>query len=258
MCVHIPASAEIPARARQAALVVEEAYGLVFGYMGGAPDYALPRFADEQTPRWSRAAVVDVAAPYTTLVANSYDGQHFATVHGRTLLEPPVITRNGPEHIAIQYQAQVVGQRFNDRLLRAIGIATTHVTIHCWGGSVLHVYNRRTANTILVALLPLDETHSRVFIATVLPRSAHGAARLWQMLYLAPARWMTVSFLRPDLRALEGVTLLPRVLLPDVDDALTAWLRYWRALPRAEMTPRALPRRRQTSIETEVWDVEDA
>jgi phenylpropionate dioxygenase-like ring-hydroxylating dioxygenase large terminal subunit len=233
-CVHIPATKAIPARARQAALVCTEAYGLVFGFVGGGPAFELPRFVDEVDPVWSRATVVDVASPYTTLVANSYDGQHFAAVHDRELLEAPQITRASRQHIAIHYRAKVVGQRISDRLMRALGIDSVDVTIHCWGGSVLHVYNQRTANTILVALLPLDEKNSRVYILTALKQKARGFARLFQPVQLAIARWLAVAFLRPDMQVLEGVTMRPRVLLPGADDCLVTWLRYWRALPRAE------------------------
>jgi hypothetical protein len=118
--------------------------------------------------------------------------------------------------------------------MRAFGIDRVGVTIHCWGGSVLQVYNERTANTILVALLPLDEGHSRVFVLTALKKRARGLARLWQWLQLAISRWLAVAFLRPDMAVLEGVRLRPHVLLPGADDCLIAWLRYWRALPRAD------------------------
>jgi phenylpropionate dioxygenase-like ring-hydroxylating dioxygenase large terminal subunit len=234
LCVHIPGGAAIPARARQSVLPCMEAYGLVFGFVGGAPSFALPRFDGEVDPVWSRAAVVDVAAPLATLVANSYDGQHFAAVHDRELSEPPLISRDSSHHIAIHYRAKVVGQRFNDHLMRGLGVDQVGITIHCWGGSVLHVYNERTANTILVALLPLDENHSRVFIVTALKRRAQGAMRVAQRLQLALARWLAVAFLRPDMVVLEGVTMRPRVLLAGADDCLVAWLRYWRGLPRPE------------------------
>lgn len=237
ICTHIPGDVAIPARARQQTLPCIEAYGLVFGFVGGTEPFELPRFADEIEPVWSRAAMVDVAAPHATLVANSYDGQHFAAVHDRALLEPPQITQANPTHIAIRYRANVAGARLNDRLMRAVGIDDVDVTIHCWGGSVLHVYNQRTANTILVALLPVDEHHSRVFILTALKRRARGIARMFQSLQLTISRWLAVAFLRPDMSVLEGVTMRPRVLLPGADDCLVAWLRYWRALPRGEEPP---------------------
>jgi nitrite reductase/ring-hydroxylating ferredoxin subunit len=232
-CVHIPGGATIPLRARQRSLVCTEAYGLVFGFVGGRPSFDPPRFMNEQDPVWSQAAVQDVAAPYTTLVANSYDGQHFAAVHDRELLEPPQITRANVHHIAIHYRAKVVGPRLGDRVMRSLGIDRVGVTIHCWGGSVMLVYNERTANTILVALLPLDDQHTRVFILTALKRKARGVARLFQPLQLAISRALTVAFLRPDMDVLEGVTMRPHLLLPGADDCLVTWLRYWRALPRA-------------------------
>lgn len=236
-CVSIPGGRVIPQRARQASFVCSEAYGLVFAFVGGAPLFDLPSFEGEVDPVWSRAAVVDVAAPYTTLVANSFDGQHFAAVHDRELLGAPQIRRASRQHIAIHYRAKVVGKRFNDRLMRAIGIDRVGVTIHCWGGSVLQVYNERTANTILVALLPLDATHSRVFILTVLKQRARALASPVQSLQLAITRQLAVAFLHPDMAVLEGVTMRPRVLLPEADDCLVAWLRYWRALPRPEAAP---------------------
>jgi hypothetical protein len=148
------------------------------------------------------------------------------------LLEPPEITRANPHHIAIHYRANVVGQRVSDRVMRAAGINSVDVRIHCWGGSVLHVYNARTANTILVALLPVDNDHTRVFILTALKQRVHGPLRLCQHVYLAVARWLAVAFLRPDMTVLEGVRMRPRVLIPGSDDCLVAWLRYWRDLPR--------------------------
>jgi phenylpropionate dioxygenase-like ring-hydroxylating dioxygenase large terminal subunit len=233
LCVHIPGGAAIPARARQNVLPCMEAYGLVFGFVGGTPSFALPRFECENDPVWS-TAMVDVAATISTLVANSYDGQHFEAVHGRELIEPPQISRDSIHHIAIHYRAKVVGQRFNDRLMRGLGINHVGITIHCWGGSVLHVYNERTANTILVALLPLDEHHTRVFIVTALKQRAQGVMRVAQRFQLVLARWLAVAFLRPDMHVLEGVTMRPRVLLKGADDCLVAWLRYWQSLPRPD------------------------
>lgn len=235
-CVQIPGGGAIPRRAGQRSLPCVETYGLIFGFVGGTPTFALPEFADEVDPVWSAATVVEVAAPAATLVANSYDGQHFAAVHDRELLEPPQIMRTGTQHIAIHYRARVVGARLNDRILRALGIGQVGVTIHCWGGSVLHVYNERTANTILVALLPVDDGHSRVFVLTALKRRAPSLLRPFQAAQLAIARWLAVAFLRPDMAVLEGVTMQPRVLLPGDDDCLVAWLRYWRALPRGDQT----------------------
>jgi hypothetical protein len=215
-----------------------ERYGLLFGFLGETPVFTLPGFAGEEAdPVYSRASATDVAAPYEALVANSFDGQHFATVHDRELLAPVEVCPEGAYGLRIAYRARVAGMRLGDRLMRAAGIDTVAVTIHCWGGNVMQVYNARTANTILVALLPLDAKSTRVFVTTVMARGAKGAARLAQQAYLALAHRLTLGFLRPDMAVLEGMELRPRALIPDLDGAFLTWLRYWKALPRAGSQP---------------------
>lgn len=91
--------------------------------------------------------------------------------------------------------------------MRAAGIDTVSIAIYCWGGNVMQVYNARTANTILVALLPLDAKTTRVFVTTVMVEEAQGPARWAQQGYLAVARQLTLGFLRPDIAVLEGMGL---------------------------------------------------
>lgn len=245
-CELIPHRGKIPARAHQTALHCEEHYGLVFAFLGGEPTFPFPRF-DANTPRplpqagraieqHSRPSITDIDAAYQVLVANSFDGQHFATVHDRELLAPPSITSQTPNHLSIGYQARVVGQRVNDQLMRALGIKTVAIEIHCWGGNTMLVHNSRTANTILVAILPVDATHSRVFVTTVLGHGGKGlGARLLRGLQLALAHRLTVTFLEPDMAILQNLALRPRVLLPDADSCFIQWLRYWKALPRTPL-----------------------
>ncbi|HXF60569.1 MAG TPA: Rieske (2Fe-2S) protein [Caldilineaceae bacterium] len=231
-CVHIPASAAIPARACQQALPCIERYGLVFGALGDPP--AFPPFAGEGQARWSRPSVTDAPIALETLVANSFDGQHFATVHDRELLAPVEVAQDGPHHLRIAYRARVAGRRLGDRLMRAVGIATVGIEIHCWGGNLMQVYNKRTPNTILVAILPVEAGRSLVFVTTVMAQRVGGLQGVIQRLQLAVAHRFTLAFLRPDLAALAGMALRPRVLLPEADSTFVAWLRYWRALPRPD------------------------
>jgi nitrite reductase/ring-hydroxylating ferredoxin subunit len=244
-CEHIPQRTEIPTYARQTALHCEEHYGLIFACLGrnhgpdgvAEPPFAFPRFANEDGPLWSRPSITTVAAPHHVLVANSFDGQHFATVHDRALLAPPLIESRASEHLSIRYRACVAGQRLNDRLLRAAGIDTVEIAIHCWGGNLMQVYNSRTTSTILVAILPIDKTRSCVFIATVLrTHTGRLPQRVIQLSQLTMAHWLTLAFLKPDLAILEGLELRPRVLLPDADACFIRWMRYWRRLPRPLVT----------------------
>jgi aminopyrrolnitrin oxygenase len=238
-CEVIPQQAHIPPRAVQTAFVCIERYGVIFAFLGGAPTFAFPTFLRQAHPdsdslgeRHSRPSISEIQAAAPVLVANSFDGQHFATVHDRDLVAPLETTAHAPEHLAIRYQARVAGRRWNDRLMRLAGIDTVDVTIHCWGGNLLGVDNRRTRNTILVAILPVDEERSQIFITTIMARRNGWLAGPAQRLYLHVAHWLTVAFLKPDLAILEGFILRPRTLLPDADATLIRWLRYWRGLPR--------------------------
>jgi hypothetical protein len=237
-CTHIPASTIIPARARQRTLVCVERYGLVFGWPGDEPAFALPRFSGEGAEvAWSPPSATAVEAAHHVLVANSFDEQHFATVHDRALLAPVAVEQDGPYRLTIGYRARVVGRRLGDRLMRTVGIKTVGIEIHCWGGNLMYVYNAATPNTILVALLPVDAEHSRVFVTTVAVRPAAGLGRLFQRMQLTVAHRLTLGFLRPDMAVLERMELRPRVLLPEADRCFLAWLRYWQALPRAGGQP---------------------
>ena len=241
VCERIPDQAAIPAQARTPALVCEERYGIVFAFFGGCPAFAFPAFAAQRATGGSpnepltglvhsTPSVTTVRSPAAVLAANSFDGQHFATVHGRQLIEPAVTSSAAAEHLAIRYRARVAGQQLNDRLLRLLGIDTVAIDIHCWGGNLLQVYNQRTPYLILVAILPVDEHRAQVFITIARKRSSGGLGALAQRIELPVAHWLTAAFLKPDLAVLEGVKLEPGVLLADKDACFLAWLRYWNRL----------------------------
>lgn len=81
MCEHIPAVAAIPARARQMSLICEEHYGMLFAFLGGEPTFSFPQFEESDLGLFSVAYSMELETPYQVLAANSFDSQHFATVH---------------------------------------------------------------------------------------------------------------------------------------------------------------------------------
>jgi phenylpropionate dioxygenase-like ring-hydroxylating dioxygenase large terminal subunit len=185
-CERIPAVEEIPGRARQAALVCEEHFGLVFGWLGGEPAFKFPSFERTDASLYSGALAMDFDAPYQVLAANSFDSQHFATVHNRILLEPPALRRLSPYHISVNFRARVGGGQAHDRLLRRFGVDTVELSAHCWGGNNMLAYNARTNARILLALLPLDANRTRAFILNVLADDT--AVRLPRL----PPSWWSV------------------------------------------------------------------
>ena len=62
-CEHIPSASEIPDRAQQIALYVEEKNGIIFGYLGGQPNASLPDFPAEAYSQTSRIIVMDFDTP---------------------------------------------------------------------------------------------------------------------------------------------------------------------------------------------------
>jgi nitrite reductase/ring-hydroxylating ferredoxin subunit len=232
-CERIPAVREIPGRAKQASLVCEEHFGLVFGWLGGEPAFDFPAFERTDASLYSHALAMDFDTPYQVLAANSYDSQHFATVHNRILLEPPALERRSPYHISVDFRARVGGGQAHDRLLRRIGVDTVELSAHCWGGNLILAYNARTDARILFALLPLEAGRTRAFILNVLAeRTAARLPRLARRVVVGGMHQLTIAFLRSDIAVMRDLQFKLGVLLPEEDRTFIEWVKYWKALPR--------------------------
>lgn len=232
-CEYIQGTAAIPARARQWALTCEEYYGLVFAFLGGDPTFDFPLFEASDHELYTPAYVMDFDTPYQVLAANSFDSQHFSTVHHRELLAPPTVRRAAPEHFGVAFNARVHGEEFHDRFLRAVGVDVVELSADCWGGNNILAYNARTHARILFTLLPLTAQRTRVFILNVIARRTAPAAPTWvRRALLAGMHAMTVAFLKPDIAVMQQLQFKLGVLLPDLDHCFIEWVKYWKALPR--------------------------
>lgn len=233
VCRYIPATDhQIPERAQQLALHCQERYGLVFVFWKGQPTFDLPAFEYGDNALWSPAFTTPFDSPYQVLAANTFDEQHFGPVHHREFLAPPELDSRAAQHLSIRFQARVTGQRISDQLTRLLGMKQVEITIHCWGGNTMMIYNRGTPNHIVATLLPQDLNHARVFISTVAARPGNPLAALARRVMLVGAHEMTLAFLRPDIYALQGMDFKPTVLISDADHSFIEWVKYWKALPR--------------------------
>jgi hypothetical protein len=230
-CKRIPATDSPPERAQQLSLKCEEQYGLVFAYWGGAPDFDLPHF-DVDSTMWTRAFISSFDAPYQVLIANAYDGQHFGPIHGREFLEPPLLGSDAPHHFRIHFKACVTGRRVSDHITRALGMKNVEIKINCWGSNTLLIQNKGTVSNIFVSTLPIDKDHSRIFITTIVARPQNPFRLPLRRLTLAIAHQLTLAFLNPDIRILDGMSFRPSVLIPEVDHSFIEWVKYWKSLPR--------------------------
>lgn len=237
-CTHIPnvssATHPIPKNAAVRALHCEEHYGLVWAFLGDAPSFEFPLMRDAD--RWfTRAFILDFDTPYQVFTSNSFDVQHFVTVHHRELLEPPVAVNESPHHIGLKFRAKVLGAEWHDRLLRTIGVRTVELEGHCWGSSILFGYNARTHMRTLLAVLPEKVQRTRVFVVSALAK--HTAPKLPQPIrrvMLGIAHGFTLAFLKNDIAVARDLQFKPGTLLPDLDQHYIAWVQYWQKLPRVD------------------------
>ena len=238
-CEHIPATAEIPERASQIYLCSQERYGLVFAFLGGEPAFPLPGFPVDAAPQTSRVQMMEFNTPYQVLASNSYDAQHFSSVHHRTLLETPRLFRDAPHHYGISFRARVDGMNYNDRILRAAGVQEVELNANCYGGNMVIAYSGRTANYIMFATLPITATRSRIFVLNAMSaQSARRLPALIRPLMLEITHQLTLAFLHADIAVVNELQFKFGVLLPEADAGFLGWMRYWNSLPAATLPER--------------------
>ena len=234
VCEHIPAESSIPARARQVSLRCEEQYGMVFGFLGGDPTFDFPLFENSDHDLYSAPYVMDFDTPYQVLAANSFDSQHFITVHHRRLLEPPSISSFSPHHFGVDFRARVEGGHFHDHLLRRVGVDIVELSAHCWGGNNILAYNARTNARILFTILPVTDKKTRVYILNVMPKqTAARMPRLIRRMTLSVMHKLTIAFLKSDIVVMRDLQFKLGVLLRDADHVFIQWVKYWKSLPSA-------------------------
>ena len=231
-CEHIPEIINIPARARQAALVCKEQYGMVFAFLGGTPTFDFPLFEESDQTLYSRAFSMEFETPYQVLAANSFDSQHFSTVHHRALLEAPALESVTPNHFSVHFRARVEGKHYNDRLLRLVGVDFVDLSAHCWGGNNILAYNARTNARILFTILPITAEKSRVYILNVIAKKTlPNTPRPIRRLALTIMHHLTIAFLKADIAVMRDLKFKLGTLLPDADHVFIEWLKYWKSLP---------------------------
>ena len=233
-CEHIPATSDIPERAHQTNLITQERYGLIFAFLGGEPTFDFPLFENSDHDIYSSPYVMDFDTPYQVLAANSFDSQHFITVHHRRLLEAPSLSSLSPHHFGVNFRARVEGGHFHDHLLRRMGVDIVELSAHCWGGNNILAYNARTNARILFTILPVTDKRTRVYILNVMPKqTAPWLPRFVRRVILGAMHKLTIAFLKSDIVVMRDLQFKLGVLLRDADHVFIQWVKYWKSLPLA-------------------------
>jgi phenylpropionate dioxygenase-like ring-hydroxylating dioxygenase large terminal subunit len=231
-CRHIPASADIPAFARQLAFPAVERHGCIFFFNGAEPGFPLPFFAgcDEADLATSAPFTLVLDCPWYMVGANGVDVQHFLTTHDRELIGPPKICRTQPfTHQAVS-QFRIAGSGWRDRLTRRVAGLQVELNVTDWAGTLFFVRAtfRRTQTFGMVSMLPVDKDRTLVRIRVSVRRSRNSAGRLlYDPINARVRRFFIRKFLEPDVARSAGTRYHPQRLIA-ADQCLAeyfAWLR---------------------------------
>ena len=217
-CVRIPASAEVPAFARQRSYPVAVRGPHVFLFNQPSSLFDMPfydgRLPDDLLP----AAPFDatVGLPWYMVAANGFDLQHFRAAHDRTLIGEPIVERIAPFARRITARFAVTGQGVRDRLTRRFSGPEVTMTVTSWGGTIVLVTAefRRTTSYGMVCITPIGADRSHLRTIVWVPRRSGAIARaLVDPLDAAVRRSFIRAFMRSDQERSEGIRYTPGTLI---------------------------------------------
>jgi hypothetical protein len=176
--------------------------------------------------------------------AHAFDRQHFAAVHDRELLAPPVIDCPAPYARRNSYPAKVVGHTIFDRILRVTAGRTVKITLTIWGGTfaVITAGFERLQSGFLMAMEPLEDGRTLCH-GIVQARRGGGPLRVFDPLRLRLRRLFTFGYLKEEARQLRATRYNPRSLGPDDQDMIDFfhWVASLPQEPPATPAPRPTP-----------------
>ena len=218
-CTGIPAMDVIPSFARQSTYPTVERHGLLFFFNGGEPLFPLPFFEgarpDDYMP--GRPFRFEANCSWYMLAAHGFDTQHFATVHARRLVGPPLIDCPHPCARRNRYTAEVVGDSIFDRLLRPLAGGKVAISISTWGGTLILITGtfQRVCSQFLIATQPLAGEKTLCQVITFTRRSRNPIARATLgRLSLAIRRLFTRGYMVDEIGRLGNPRYNPHSLLP--------------------------------------------
>lgn len=226
-CVSIPVEGEPPADARLYSFPAAETMGLVWAYNGDEPT-ELPHFhgyaADEL---YTKPAARDVLREYPvepwTLLTNSVDIQHLRALHGLEIeVDPEAIEITDHN---VEYDAHIVDPNLGpmDQHIKVFGANTIMLTGEMAG---MKVFMGSSA-------VPRPNGGARNFQYAATPKGdGSDADRENAEMALSMALAFGEQLLKDDDAVMSTIHFREDLLLP-ADRALTRFLRYVRAFPRA-------------------------
>lgn len=235
VCAGVPHQPHAPAFARQRTYPARERHGYVYFWNGAQPLFPLPFLLGAEAGDYVAGEEFSYVADCTWYMnsAHAFDLQHFAAVHDRELLAPPVIDCPAPFARRNSYLAKIVGRTALDRVLRLAAGRKVAITLTIWGGTfaVITAEYERISSGFSIAMEPLPggQTLCR---GIVYARRGSGPLRLLDRRRLALRTLFTHGYLEEEAARLRGTRYQPASLGAG-DQEMIDFFHWAAALPQA-------------------------
>jgi nitrite reductase/ring-hydroxylating ferredoxin subunit len=237
VCKHIPGMSEIPRFARVRTYPATERHGYIFVFSEPRPSFPLPFFFGEDPGAFVAGGLFRYVADCNWYMnaAHAFDMQHFAAVHDRQLLAPPVVDCPVPFARRNRYRAKVIGRSVFDRVLRATTGDVVEISITVFGGPFVLVTGDfgRVESRFMITTQPLDDGRT---LCEGIVFARRGRVPLLDGFGLKVRRLFTHGYLAAESRQLRGTRYNPAGLGPQ-DRDMIEFFRWAADLPQA--TPNA-------------------
>ena len=232
-CLEIPATATIPAFARQTSFPAVVRGGCVYFFNGPEALYPLPFFEGFQPEDLvaARPFVEYLECPWYMVGANAVDVQHFAIAHDRRMERTPDVDYPHPHTHRTVCHFEIVGNSFGDRMTRRFGGPNVRLEIVDWGSTMIFARSTlaKTETFGIVSVVPLSEERTMGHV-TVMARPGKGTiSRALDPLRAFIRRILIRKFLRSDVGRLSGTRYSPNTLI-EIDGQFSEYFHWLKRL----------------------------
>lgn len=223
-------------------LPCKEAYGLIYAFLGDTPAYDLPFPPDMDSVQYGRCDRFNLATESHVPCLNTFDLQHYQSIHHRQFIQPPKIESVNPHHLGVSMNLEIIPITLLDKLMYKLVKGSAKISIDCWGASLLLMKNNKTGYGAVISMLPIGQYQCRIFIVPIKEQSKSQSVftRISDYLSLGVALKMIRGFLLADKHILSGMHSVEGCLLDGIDDSVKRYWQYWRELPRYSLAAREL------------------
>lgn len=229
-CQNIPGVQSIPDFARQQVFPATQRHGSVYFFNGPQATFPLP-FVLEESPEdycTIRPSSFVTNCSWFMATAHAFDEKHFETVHGRRLLEPIVVDTPHPMARRCRYRAEILPDKFSDRVLRRIASPEVEISITVWGGTFTVVsgdFGSRRSRFFLVTE-PIDARQTRCDVVVFSPKQrGRLLGKLIEPIALRIRSRLTAAYLHGETEALGGPKY-NQIGLTDIDRQLVGFFNW--------------------------------